>query len=58
MMLNCFEREEINFVKEDPNRDEPSRDDALSAVYAVLMPGEPITVEAAEKILWGCSSQP
>ncbi|MDR1211438.1 MAG: DNA-directed RNA polymerase subunit beta [Spirochaetaceae bacterium] len=53
MLLNCFEREEIKFVKEDPSRDEPSREDALSAVYSVLMPGESITVEAAEKDLLG-----
>ncbi|MDR0312636.1 MAG: DNA-directed RNA polymerase subunit beta, partial [Treponema sp.] len=53
MLLNCFEREEIKFVKEDPNRDEPSREDALSAVYSVLMPGESITVDAAEKDLLG-----
>ena len=53
MILNCFEREEIKFVKEDPTRDEPSKEDALSAVYSVLMPGEPITVEAAEKDLLG-----
>ncbi|MCL2478825.1 MAG: DNA-directed RNA polymerase subunit beta [Treponema sp.] len=53
MLLNCFEREEIKFVKEDPNRDEPSRDEALAAVYSVLMPGESITVEAAEKDLLG-----
>ncbi|MDR1279105.1 MAG: DNA-directed RNA polymerase subunit beta, partial [Treponema sp.] len=53
MLLNCFEREEIKFVKEDPNRDEPSRDEALSAVYTVLMPGESITVDNAEKDLLG-----
>jgi DNA-directed RNA polymerase subunit beta len=53
MLLNCFEREEIKFVKEDPSRDEPSKEDALSAVYQVLMPGESITVEAAEKDLLG-----
>jgi DNA-directed RNA polymerase subunit beta len=53
MLLNCFEREEIKFVKEDPNRDEPSKEDALSNVYSVLMPGESITVEAAEKDLLG-----
>jgi DNA-directed RNA polymerase subunit beta len=53
MLLNCFEREEIKFLKEDPSRDEPSREDALSAVYSVLMPGESITVEAAEKDLLG-----
>ncbi|MDR1955724.1 MAG: DNA-directed RNA polymerase subunit beta, partial [Treponema sp.] len=53
MLLNCFEREEIKFLKEDPERDEPSKEDALSAVYQVLMPGESITVEAAEKDLLG-----
>jgi DNA-directed RNA polymerase subunit beta len=53
MLLNCFEREEIKFVKDDSVRDEPSREDALSAVYSVLMPGESITVEAAEKDLLG-----
>ncbi|MDR3337748.1 MAG: DNA-directed RNA polymerase subunit beta, partial [Treponema sp.] len=53
MLLNCFEREEIKFVKDDQGLDEPSREDALSAVYAVLMPGESITVEAAEKDLLG-----
>jgi DNA-directed RNA polymerase subunit beta len=53
MLLNCFEREEIKFVKEDPSRDEPSREDAISAVYSVLMPGESITVDTAEKDLLG-----
>ncbi len=53
MLLNCFEREEIKFTKDDPERDEPSKEDALSAVYSVLMPGESITVEAAEKDLLG-----
>jgi len=51
MLLNCFEREDIKFVKTDPGRDEPSREEALSAVYSVLMPGESITVENAEKDL-------
>jgi DNA-directed RNA polymerase subunit beta len=53
MLINCFEREEIKFVKEDPSRDEPTKEDALSNVYSVLMPGESITVEAAEKDLVG-----
>jgi len=51
MILNCFEREEIKLAREDPTQDEPSRADALSAVYSGLMPGEPITVENAEKDL-------
>ncbi len=49
MIINCFEREDIRFTKE--GSEEPTKEDAISAVYAVLMPGEPITVEAAEKDL-------
>ncbi len=49
IILNCFEREEVRFTKDEVDKDEPSKDDALSAVYAVIMPGEPITVESAEK---------
>ncbi len=51
MIINCFEKEEIRFASEDGQSDEPTKEDALSAVYSVLMPGEPITVEAAEKDL-------
>ncbi len=49
IILNCFEREESKFTREDADVDEPNREDALAAVYAVLLPGEPITVESAEK---------
>src|SRR5574344_525270 len=51
MIINCFEREEIRFAKEGAENDEPTKEDALAAVYSVLMPGEPITVETAEKDL-------
>ena len=51
VVINCFEREEIHYTKEGSESDEPTKEDALSAVYSVLMPGEPITVEAAEKDL-------
>jgi len=51
MIINCFEREEIRFTKEGSGSDEPTKEDALAAVFAVLQPGEPITVEAAEKDL-------
>ncbi len=51
IIINCFEREEIKYAKEGTEIDEPTKEDALSAVYAVLMPGEPITVENAEKDL-------
>jgi len=51
MVINCFEREEIRYSGKDAESDEPTKEDALSAVYSVLMPGEPITVESAEKDL-------
>ena len=51
MIINCFEREEIRYSGKDVEGDEPSKEDALAAVYSVLMPGEPITIEAAEKDL-------
>ncbi len=51
IILNCFEREDVKFTKDDPTIDEPTREEALSAVYSVLMPGEPITLESAEKDL-------
>jgi len=49
VILNCFEREEAKFTRDDQRQDEPTKEDALSAVYSILMPGEPITVENAEK---------
>ncbi len=51
MIINCFEREEIRYSGKDSENDEPSKEDALAAVYSVLLPGEPITVENAEKDL-------
>ena len=51
IIINCFEREEVRFVKEGSLDNEPTKEDALAAVYAILMPGEPITVDAAEKDL-------
>ena len=51
ILLNCFEREATKFSKDDPDRDEPNKEDSLAAVYSVLMPGEPITYENAEKDL-------
>ncbi|NOY07872.1 MAG: DNA-directed RNA polymerase subunit beta [Spirochaetes bacterium] len=51
MILNCFENEEIKYVKDNPEKDEPSREEALSKVYSIIRPGEPITIESAEKDL-------
>ena len=51
MIINCFEREEIKYVKEGSLDNEPTKEDCLAAVYAILQPGEPMTVEQAEKDL-------
>ncbi len=51
IILNCFEREDARTYGEGGDQDSPSKEDALAAVYAVLMPGEPVTVENAEKDL-------
>jgi DNA-directed RNA polymerase subunit beta len=49
ILLNCFEREEAKHTRDDAEYDEPTKEDSLTAVYAVIMPGEPITMENAEK---------
>ncbi|MCI5606648.1 MAG: DNA-directed RNA polymerase subunit beta [Treponema sp.] len=51
MIINCFDREEVKFVKEGSVDNEPSKEDALNEVYKILQPGEPMTVEQAEKDL-------
>ncbi len=51
IIINCFEREEVRYVKEGSVDNEPTKEDALATVYQILMPGEPITVDAAEKDL-------
>ena len=51
MILDCFDREETKFNKDNPDQDEPTKEEALAAVYSVLMPGEPITIESAERDL-------
>jgi len=48
IIINCFDREEAKFIKEE-GKDEPNKEDALIAVYSVIMPGEVISVESAEK---------
>ncbi|MEL3905909.1 MAG: DNA-directed RNA polymerase subunit beta [Treponema sp.] len=50
IIINCFEREEIRFA-DSTKGSEPSKEEALSVVYAALKPGDPMTVEAAEKDL-------
>ncbi len=52
MIVNCFEKEELIFAKDgSETADEPSLAECISKVYQVLMPGEPISIESAEKDL-------
>ncbi|MCQ2398052.1 MAG: DNA-directed RNA polymerase subunit beta [Sphaerochaetaceae bacterium] len=50
MILNCFEMEEAKYTRPDIS-DEPTKEDVLTSIYAVLMPGEIITVERGEREL-------
>ncbi|MGM0431453.1 MAG: DNA-directed RNA polymerase subunit beta [Spirochaetota bacterium] len=50
-ILRCFEIEDAKHTRVEKGFDEPTKEDALIAVYSVLMPGEPITYESAEKDL-------
>jgi DNA-directed RNA polymerase subunit beta len=49
IIINCFEKEEVQVTKDDPFKDEPSKIDCIIKIYSVLKPGEPTTVENAEK---------
>ena len=52
MIVNCFEKEELIFAKDgSESADEPTLAECISKVYQVLMPGEPISIESAEKDL-------
>ena len=49
IIINCFEKEDVVISKDEPYKDEPSKFDAINKIYSVLKPGEPTTVENAEK---------
>ena len=53
IIINCFEREDMKFTKEGASNEEPTLEDALSAVFSVLRPGEPMAAEAAKNELEG-----
>ena len=50
IVINCFEREETRLVPSDED-DELTREDAVIRVYSAIKPGEPVTIESAEKDL-------
>ena len=49
IILNCFEIEDAKYTRE--GYDEPTKEDVLSPIFSVLMPGEMIAIERAEKDL-------
>ena len=51
MIINCFDKEALKYVKDGSVDNEPTKEDCLAAVYAILQPGEPMTVDQAEKDL-------
>ena len=53
MIINCFEREDMKYTKEGASDEEPTLEDALTAVFSILNPGEPMAAEAAKNELEG-----
>ena len=53
MIINCFEREDMKYTKECASDEEPTLEDALTAVFSILKPGEPMAAEAAKNELEG-----
>ena len=51
IILNCFEREEMKFASDSSEQDKPTKEESISKVYSSIFPGEPITIETAEKEL-------
>jgi len=49
MILNCLEFEATKYTRE--GEDEPIKEDILTEIYKILMPGEMIALERAEKDL-------
>ena len=51
MIVDCFEQEESIFPDSYSVQEEPAKEEALAFVYSILLQGEPITPEAAERDL-------
>ena len=51
IIINCFEREEMKYVEDGSLDSEPTKAKCLDVIYDILQPGEPMTVEQAEKDL-------
>jgi len=49
VIINCLDKEDFFKDSENPFKDEPSREDAITRIYSIIHPGEPTTLENAEK---------
>jgi len=49
VIINCLDKEDFQKDPENPLKDEPSREDAVTRIYSVIHPGEPTTLENAER---------
>ena len=51
IVVNCFEREDTRPAGADDQDDELTREDAVLRVHQAIKPGEPITIDSAERDL-------
>lgn len=51
VIINCLDKEDFPKGSDEPFKDEPSREDAITRIYTVIHPGEPTTLENAERDL-------
>ena len=51
IILNCFDIEDAKYTRTEEGFDEPTKEDVLGPIFSVLMPGEMIAIERAEKDL-------
>jgi DNA-directed RNA polymerase subunit beta len=49
VIINCLDKEDFTKDPAEPLKDEPSREDAVTRIYSVIHPGEPTTLENAER---------
>jgi len=49
VIINCLDKEDFTKDPDDPFKDEISREDAVIKIYSIIHPGEPTTLENAER---------
>jgi DNA-directed RNA polymerase subunit beta len=49
VIINCLDKEDFPKDPETPFKDEPSHEDAITRIYSVIHPGEPTTLENAQR---------